>query len=92
MQRVVAEGRAKVAQCHQASTSLESRLGDLQLQRDQVKGQIEEAFHSYKALLEQRKEALMNDLESSHKRQELSIMELFHSVRVIFSAGLISWA
>ena len=46
----------------------------------QVKGQIEEAFHSYKALLEQRREALMGQLEASHKRQELAIMELFHSV------------
>jgi len=37
-------------------------------------------FQSYKALLDKRRESLLDQLEELHKQQELSVMEMFNEV------------
>ncbi|XP_062577150.1 formin-J-like isoform X1 [Saccostrea cucullata] len=74
------ESKKKVAVCEEAHQTLESSLNDLQMQRDNAKGLIQETFQSYKAMLEKKKDAMLEELEDLHSRQELAIMDLFHSV------------
>ncbi|CAE1322724.1 unnamed protein product [Acanthosepion pharaonis] len=52
----------------------------MQLQRDNTKGLIQETFQSYKALLENRKDELLKELEEIHNAQQLSIIEMCHNV------------
>lgn len=52
---MLAESKKKVAVCDEAHQKLESSLNDLQMQRDNAKGLIQETFQSYKAMLEKKK-------------------------------------
>ena len=49
------EAKGKVDYCEQASSNLENSLTDLQMQRDNARGLIEETFQTYKTILEERK-------------------------------------
>mgnify|MGYP003692450647 CR=1 FL=1 len=52
---MLTESKKKVAVCDEAHQTLESSLNDLQMQRDNAKGLIQETFQSYKAMLEKQK-------------------------------------
>lgn len=77
---MLTESKKKVSVCDEAHQKLESSLNDLQMQRDNAKGLIQETFQSYKAMLEKKRDAVLQELEDLHSRQELAIMDLFHSV------------
>ena len=49
------ECRSKATACERASAGLEGALGELQMERDNARGLVEETFHSYKAVLTHRK-------------------------------------
>ena len=51
----VQESQAKLVECQNASESLERMLSDLQMQRDNAKGMVEEAFQTYKAMLDKKR-------------------------------------
>jgi hypothetical protein len=55
LQKLVTEVKSKTQVCEEASSTLENALSELQMQRDNVQGLIEETFQSYKAMLEKRK-------------------------------------
>ncbi|KAJ8297904.1 hypothetical protein KUTeg_024435 [Tegillarca granosa] len=77
---LVTECKSKVSLCEESSNSLQNALTELQMQRDNAKGLINETFQSYKAILEKKRDDLLQELESLHSSQELAIMDLFHTV------------
>ncbi|XP_046395805.1 B-box type zinc finger protein ncl-1-like [Ischnura elegans] len=77
---LMAQSKAQVGLCEEASTLLENALGELQLQHDNARAFIQETFQSYKAILEKCRDKVLNDLESLHSKRELKIMDTFHNV------------
>ncbi|XP_056010419.1 brain tumor protein-like isoform X3 [Ostrea edulis] len=77
---LLTESKKKFVVCDEAHQTLESSLNDLQMQRDNAKGLIQETFQSYKAILEKKKDNMLEELEDLHLCQELAIMDLFHNV------------
>ena len=55
LEKLVKESRHKIEVCNEASTTLMNSLSDIQMQRDNVKGLIQETFQSYKAILEKKR-------------------------------------
>lgn len=55
---LLTESKKKFVVCDEAHQTLESSLNDLQMQRDNAKGLIQETFQSYKAILEKKKVGL----------------------------------
>ncbi len=55
LKTLIAESKSKIQLCEEASTELGSALGELEMQRDNARGQIEETFHTYRTMLENRK-------------------------------------
>jgi hypothetical protein len=55
---LLTESKKKLVVCEEAHQTLESSLNDLQMQRDNAKGLIQETFQSYKAMLEKKKVGL----------------------------------
>ena len=51
---LIQESKAKMNMCDEAASSLDGSLRDLQMQRDNARGLIQETFQSYKAILEAR--------------------------------------
>ncbi|XP_075234706.1 E3 ubiquitin-protein ligase meiotic P26 [Lycorma delicatula] len=80
LRNLVAESKAKVSLCEDATNALQLALTDLQVQRDTASDLINETFQSYKALLEKRKEEVLEELKSIHDQRELKVMESFHNV------------
>ncbi|XP_046377272.1 B-box type zinc finger protein ncl-1-like [Haliotis cracherodii] len=80
LKSLVTESKSKVSICQEATSNLENALSELQIQRDNAKGLIQETFQSCKAVLEKRKDDLLKELEEMHSSQELGIMEMFHIV------------
>lgn len=80
LQNLVSESKAKVAFCEDATSTLQNTLGDLQAQHDNAQSLINETFQSYKALLEKRKDEILEELKALHSQRELRIMETVHSV------------
>ncbi len=52
---LVTECKAKVTFCEEATTALENALSEVQMQRDNARGQIEETFQTYRTMLEAKK-------------------------------------
>ena len=52
---LVREAKEKIVFCEETTSNLENLLSELQMQRDNAKGLIDETFQSYKAILEKRK-------------------------------------
>ena len=52
LQNLVTESQSKVEFCEEASGNLGNGLGELQMQRDNARGLIQETFQSYKSILE----------------------------------------
>ena len=52
MRMLVTESNSKIKFCDQASSSLEGSLSELQMQRDNARGLIEETFQTYRTILE----------------------------------------
>ena len=55
LKTLISECKSKINFCQEATTMLENALSDLQTQRDNAKGLIQETFQSYKAVLEKKK-------------------------------------
>ena len=55
LQAIVTEAKAKMGLCNEASSNLENMLSELQMQRDNARGLIEETFQTYRTFLEKRK-------------------------------------
>lgn len=55
LNNLLSESKNKIIFCEEASNSLGNALSEMQLQRDNTKGLIQETFQSYKAVLENRK-------------------------------------
>ncbi|GAB1604476.1 brain tumor protein-like [Argonauta hians] len=77
---LVTESKNKVKQFEETSNGLENALSEMQMQRDNVKGLVQETFQSYKATLEKRRDEILKDLEEIHAAQEMSIIEMCHNV------------
>ena len=54
LQNLVAESQSKLEFCEEASGNLGNALSELQMQRDNARGLIQETFQSYKAILEKK--------------------------------------
>ncbi|CAH1777460.1 unnamed protein product [Owenia fusiformis] len=80
LKSLIAESISKKDYCEDVSGALQNSLMELQIQRDQAKGLIDETFQSYKAVLEKCHEEKLKELEEMHSHQELGIMEVFHTV------------
>uniref|UniRef100_A0A1B6H495 Uncharacterized protein n=1 Tax=Cuerna arida TaxID=1464854 RepID=A0A1B6H495_9HEMI len=80
LQNLMGESKTKMAYCEDATNSLSNALAELQAQHDNAKGLINETFQSYKALLEKRKDDVLDELKELHSERELKIMEMFHVV------------
>ncbi|KAK2163597.1 hypothetical protein NP493_1453g00037 [Ridgeia piscesae] len=80
LQNLVSESQSKLEFCEEASGNLGNALSELQMQRDNARGLIQETFQSYKAILEKKQEQLLEELEHIHSSQELAVMDLCHSV------------
>ncbi|CAH1635234.1 unnamed protein product [Spodoptera littoralis] len=80
LRNFIVEANARAATAGSASAKLDDALGDLQRQRDEAEGVINEAFHAYKAALERCREKALEELERLHKERELKVMDLFDRV------------
>lgn len=80
LRALVAEAKSKLDMCHSVQANLDTAQEELQMQRDNSRGLINETFHSYKALLEKRQEELLAELSELHSQQRSSIWELSHTV------------
>ncbi|KAK3099629.1 hypothetical protein FSP39_007220 [Pinctada imbricata] len=80
LKALLKESKKKSEYCNDTHQTLENSLSELQMQRDNAKGLIQETFQSYKAILENRKDELLKELEDIHSCQELAIMDLFQQV------------
>jgi len=54
LQNLVSESQSKLEFCEEASGNLGNALSELQMQRDNARGLIQETFQSYKAILEKK--------------------------------------
>lgn len=52
LQNLVSESQSKLEFCEEATGNLSNALSELQMQRDNARGLIQETFQSYKAILE----------------------------------------
>ncbi|CAI9734641.1 brain tumor protein-like [Octopus vulgaris] len=77
---LITESKNKIKLFEETSNNLENALTDMQMQRDNVKGLVQETFQSYKTALENRRDELLKDLEEIHAAQEMSIIEMCHNV------------
>lgn len=59
---LVTECKSKVSLCEESSNSLQNALTELQMQRDNAKGLINETFQSYKAILEKKRVSFIKQL------------------------------
>ncbi|XP_050417219.1 brain tumor protein [Patella vulgata] len=80
LENLVTECQSKLEPCRSAASRAEGALSELQSQQEDAKSLIEETFQSYKAILEKRKTALLNELDEIHSHHELELMGLCHSV------------
>ena len=80
LRNFIVEANARAATAGSASARLDDALGDLQRQRDEAEGVINEAYHAYKAALERCREKALEELERLHKERELKVMDLFDRV------------
>lgn len=73
LKSLVTESKSKVSICQEATSNLENALSELQIQRDNAKGLIQETFQSCKAVLEKRKVSWCDWLNVSSIDFDLSI-------------------
>ena len=52
---LISECKGKVQFCEEATSTLGNALSEVQMQRDNARGQIEETFQTYRTMLETRK-------------------------------------
>ncbi|KAI5739680.1 hypothetical protein M8J77_022099 [Diaphorina citri] len=72
---LVMESQGKIAQCEQLSNNSDELLSELECEHDNAKGLIDETYQSYKNILEQYRDELIEQLETVHKQRELKIMD-----------------
>jgi hypothetical protein len=59
----------------QLSNNSDELLSELECEHDNAKGLIDETYQSYKNILEQYRDELIEQLETVHKQRELKIMD-----------------
>lgn len=74
----MADCKARITECEQATFQSENTLNELQMQRDQAKDLILETYQSYKALLEKCRDDALQQLMELHSERELEAMDIFH--------------
>jgi len=72
---LLSAAKARIGQLPGEVSGLSNTLGDLQEVRDNTRSLVEETYQSYRAVLEQCKNAALMDLEERHNQRELAIME-----------------
>jgi len=72
---LLARAKARIGQLPGEVSGLSNTLGDLQEGRDNTRSLVEETYQSYRAVLEQSKNAALMELEERHNQRELAIME-----------------
>merc|ERR1719483_1093795 len=72
---LLSKSKARISQLPGEVSGLSNTLGDLQEVRDNSRGLVEETYQSYRAVLEQAKNAALLELEERHNQRELAIME-----------------
>lgn len=75
---LMADCKARMSECNQATFHSENTLNELQMQRDQAKDLILETYQSYKALLEKFRDNALQQLIELHSERELEAMDIFH--------------
>ncbi|XP_013175271.1 PREDICTED: B-box type zinc finger protein ncl-1-like [Papilio xuthus] len=80
LRNFIMQANARAEAAGSASSKLDDALGDLQRQRDEAEGVINEAYCAYKAAIERRREKALEELERLHKERELKVMDLFDRV------------
>jgi len=80
LQALLSEAKNKVSVCNDTSEDRDAMLTELQQQKESARDLINETFHSYKAALEKRKDELLEELDSLHSSNELSVMDKFHDI------------
>jgi len=72
---LVSRAKSRTGNLPEEVSSLSNTLGDLQEVRDNTRSLVEETYQSYRAVLEQAKNAALLELEERHNQRELAIME-----------------
>ncbi|XP_023174459.1 E3 ubiquitin-protein ligase TRIM33 isoform X2 [Drosophila hydei] len=80
LEQTIAETLKKAQYCNDAGGNLSSALTELQSQHDNVRQQIEDAYKSYKRILEVIRDQLLTELGRLHSERELKIMDLMQSL------------
>lgn len=80
LENLLTEGKAKVEVLMQASTDIESSLGELANQRSSAKDLINETYQSYKAVLEKCRDEALKELNELYHERELKVMDTTHRV------------
>jgi len=80
LEQTLSEALKKADYCNDAGGNLGSALTELQSQHDTVRQQIEDAYKSYKRMLESIKDQMLNELGRLHSDRELKIMDLMQSM------------
>jgi hypothetical protein len=70
----------KLTECQKIDASLNAAFEELEMQKDNTKGLIEETFQSYKALLEDIRDKYLNEADELHGKRELCLMERMHKL------------
>ena len=80
---LIGECKGKVQFCEEATSTLENALSEVQMQRDNARGQIEETFQTYRTMLETRKVSYMLPRQRDF---HFLVKLIHHHDIVIFSA------
>ncbi|XP_012946152.1 brain tumor protein isoform X2 [Aplysia californica] len=80
LDKFTAECGKKLDECQKISSNLNLAFEELEMQKDNTKGLIEETFQSYKAVLEETRNAFLKELDELHEKRELCLMERTHKL------------
>ncbi|XP_059144458.1 brain tumor protein-like isoform X2 [Physella acuta] len=70
----------KLIDCQKINASLNAAFEDLEMQKDNTKGLIQETFQSYKTILEDIRDSFLKELDELHEKRELCLMERMHKL------------
>lgn len=71
----------KISECKSEFQLLDQYLSDLDEQREQSKSLIEDTFHSYRQVLEKRKDDLLRELKEKHASKRQDILDINDNIR-----------
>ncbi|CAD5114233.1 DgyrCDS3375 [Dimorphilus gyrociliatus] len=80
LQQMITQGQSKLSVCQTTADQLMGQLQQLEEERQDAKSAINEAFHSYKAIIKEIEEQTLKELEELHQAQRSAIMEAVEKV------------